>query len=156
LWDRLGELSFRFPIVPYALAAFIASGLLLMCHKHLNYYQDYARYLNEVHKSIGLYLETNARPTDVVAARYIGHTGYYSKLKVLDRDGMVTPEAAAYNRQGNYIGFILEFKPEWVVAAPTREGDTFASGREFLQHYHLVKTFGWDESVNHSLYRRSN
>ena len=156
LWERFGAASVRFGWMRLTMGVVMVFGLLVMDYRHMNFYKEYARYLNDVHKSIGLYLRENAKPTDVVAARYIGHTGYYSNLKILDRDGMVTPRADSYNREGNFIGFILDNRPEWVVAAPSRLQGAFANSGEFLDNYHKVKTFGWEERVIHNIYRRTN
>ena len=121
--------------------------------RQLSYYQEYGQYLTTVHQSIGLYLRDNAEPEAVVAARYIGNTGYYSNLYVLDRDGLVTPSAASYNRQGDYLGFILDNRPDWVVAAPSRITGRFAQNTAFLGEYELVKKFGASEKTRHNLYR---
>lgn len=155
-WDRIASWSEKIVWVKLALAVFIAAGLIYMCHSQYVYYKDYARYLNEVHKEIGLYLKANANPLDVVSAKYIGYTGYFSELNIHDRDGMVNPLAADYNRVGDYLGFVLDFQPAWVVAAPNRETEGFADSPEFLSQYELVKSFGWEERVAHNLYRRKS
>ena len=100
-----------------------------------------------------MYLKSDAEPEAVVAARYIGNTGYYSNIYVLDRDGLVTPSAASYNRQGDYLGFILDNRPDWVVAAPSRITGQFALNTAFLGEYELVKKFGSGEKTRHNLYR---
>ena len=152
LWDKMAVIVEKLALIRTALALVFAGGLIYMCYGQVIYYKDYARYLNEVHKSIGLYLLQNAQPRDVVSAKYIGYTGYFSKLKVQDRDGMVNPSAAPYNRRGDYLGLVLENQPEWVVAAPNRESEEFANNPEFLYQYKLVKSFGWEERVRHNLY----
>jgi len=156
LWDKISIPSSRQLAANMVLTVIICGTLLFMCRQQAIYYKDYARYLNEVHQAIGLYLRDNAAPNDVVAARYIGNTGYYSGLTILDRDGMVTPAAAQYNRQGNYLGLVLDFRPGWVVAAPNREGDEFVDSSQFLEKYKFVKSFGWDASVRHNLYQRKD
>ncbi len=154
LWHKIARWLENSRLNRLALAVVISSGLIYMCYSQVVYYKDYARYLNDVHKAIGLYLGENARPSDIVSAKYIGYTGYYSKLKVQDRDGMVNPSAADYNRRGDYLGLVLDHRPEWVVAAPNRETEEFADNPEFLLQYELVKSFGWDERVRHNLYKR--
>lgn len=153
-WDRITARANQHPAVRIALAVVIAAGLIYMCYGQVVYYKDYSRYLNEVHKAIGLYLNVSADPKDVVSAKYIGYTGYFSKLKVQDRDGMVNPAAAQYNRRGDYLGLVMDSLPEWVVAAPDRETEQFAAHPDFLSKYELVKSFGWEERVRHNLYRR--
>ncbi len=139
-----------------ALALAISVSLIYMCFSQAVYYKNYARYLNDVHRAIGLYLRDQAKPGDTVSAKYIGYTGYYSKLKVQDRDGMINPQATRYNRRGDYLGLVLDYQPEWVVAAPYRETETFANNPYFLSQYEAVKSFGWEESVRHNLYKRKS
>ncbi len=155
-WDRIAAWSKGITWVRLALAVLIAGGLIYMCHSQYVYYKNYARYLNEVHQEIGLYLKANSRPGDVVSAKYIGYTGYYSELRVQDRDGMVNPLAAGYNRRGDYLGLVMDFRPEWVVAAPNRETEEFAKSPVFLAQYELAKSYGWEERVAHNLYRRKD
>src|SRR5574341_359165 len=106
-WDRIAAWTSRKTVVRLVMATLMASGLLFMTYSQVVYYKDYGRYLNQVHKEIGLYLKEKADADDVVSAKYIGYTGYFSKLKVQDRDGMVNPAAANYNRRGDYLGLVL-------------------------------------------------
>ncbi len=48
--------------------------------------------LQDVLVGIGLYLYENSDPDDIVAAPDIGAVGYYSRRRVLDLGGLVTPE----------------------------------------------------------------
>jgi len=156
LWDKISVGARFHRPVAIGLAAIICLNLGYYGFRHLRFYQEYGQYLTNVHRSIGLYLKENAEPEDVVAARYIGNTGYYSNLYILDRDGLVTPSASAYNRQGDYIGFILDKKPDWVVAALTRKTGRFALEPAFLGSYELIKSFGSEDRTRHNLYRFKN
>ncbi len=153
LWDKLKlDASYK-RLFSIGLPLLISITLLFYGYRQLGYYQEYENYLTEVHQAIGLYLKSNAKPDAVVAARYIGNTGYYSNLYILDRDGLVTPSAAAYNRRGDYLGFILDNRPDWVVAAPMRITGRFATDLIFLSNYELIKTFGSENRTKHNLYR---
>ncbi|MEE8404571.1 MAG: hypothetical protein V3S17_04185, partial [candidate division Zixibacteria bacterium] len=153
LWDKFfAGAKFYRPLI-IGIWALICLTLGYYGFRQMRYYQEYGQYLTTVHQSIGLYLKNNAEPEAVVAARYIGNTGYYSKLYVLDRDGLVTPSAATYNRQGDYLGFILDNRPDWVVAAPSRITGRFAQNTAFLGEYELVEKFGASEKTRHNLYR---
>lgn len=154
--DRLSLQPARLRIVAKVLTILFILPLSYMTYKQIKFYDFNARYLSEVHRAIGLYLKSNAGPRDLVAARYIGNTGYFSGLKILDRDGIVTPSANDYNRNGDYLGFILDNNPEWVVAAPTRVTGRFAQSEKFLEKYELVNSYGWDDTVRHNLYRKKS
>lgn len=156
LWDKLKiDASYK-RLFSIGLPLLISIALIFYGYRQLGYYQEYENYLTEVHQAIGLYLKDKAEPDAVVAARYIGNTGYYSNLYILDRDGLVTPSAAAYNRRGDYLGFILDNRPDWVVAAPMRITGRFATDLIFLSNYELIKTFGSENRTKHNLYRLQN
>ncbi|MEE8149262.1 MAG: hypothetical protein V3T75_02300, partial [candidate division Zixibacteria bacterium] len=80
LWDKFfaGSKFYR-PLI-FGIWALICLTLGYYGFRQLRYYQEDGQYLTTVHQSIGLYLKNNAEPEAVVAARYIGNTGYYSNL----------------------------------------------------------------------------
>ncbi|MCH7878863.1 MAG: hypothetical protein IH914_06085 [candidate division Zixibacteria bacterium] len=54
-------------------------------------------YLNQ-HKRAGEYLNEHARGGDIVVAEDIGYLGYTYRGRIIDRDGLVSPEAIAMGR----------------------------------------------------------
>ncbi|MFQ6008007.1 MAG: hypothetical protein ACE5K8_03560 [Candidatus Zixiibacteriota bacterium] len=120
-------------VTAIVLVAFGFSGM----RSHRSYWNT----MKTVHQSIGLYLREHAHPTDVVAAEDIGYIGYYSGLKILDRDGLISPEVIPYNREKNYLELILDKKPEWLVADLDSPTSQFISNSEFTTRYRLAATF---------------
>ncbi len=101
--------------------------------------------LNTVHKSIGIYLHDNMAEREIVAAEDIGYIGYYSQAWVLDRDGLVSPEALLYNLSGDYYSVIHDYRPEWVVADPGSPISGFVLDSIFTEAYVRDTAFASDD-----------
>lgn len=119
-------------------------------------YQSYQKTLTTVHRAIGIYLRDHAKKGDVVAAEDIGYLGYYSGLKIIDRDGLISPEAAPYNETGNYFGLISDHNPQWVLGSTVGDNNNFLENHEFLNHYQFVKGFLQSDGCEYRLYSRKN
>ncbi|HUV30676.1 MAG TPA: hypothetical protein VMY05_06290 [Acidobacteriota bacterium] len=129
-----------------ALALLLAAGNI----RPVARYREYQQGLESVHRQIGYYLYTHAEPDDLVAAEDIGYLGYYSKRRILDRDGLISPEVIPYNRQGAYGTAILDFAPDWLVAARSSPISGFLGDSVFLEQYRPETGFSaltWDYTV---------
>jgi hypothetical protein len=116
-------------------------------------YRVYQSWLEGVHKQVGLYLAAHADPADVVAAEDIGYMGFYSGRIILDRDGLVSPEAVPYNREGRYADMIYELRPDWVVASEDSPASGFITAPEFLAGYEPVRRFTHPERGAYRIFR---
>lgn len=105
------------------------------------------------HYEVAVYLAARVADHELVAAEDIGYMGYYSKKRILDRDGLVSPAVIPYNRSENYLGLIDDFKPEWVVTLRTSWLSQFYNSQEFLVNYQLEKTFETERFV-YDLFRQ--
>lgn len=123
-------------------------------YRTVDYYRNYQSHLDAVHKSIGEYLHTHAKPNDVVAAEDIGYMGYYSGLTIVDRDGLVSPEVVPYNAKGMYLQMILDIDPDWVVVCPQSATAGFLDESLFAASYNLVKAFRGDQGSEYRVYSR--
>jgi arabinofuranosyltransferase len=119
----------------------IVAVLLVGCYSPLEFYRNHQRLLESVHKAIGMYLYRNADADDIVAAEDIGYMGYYSGSRILDRDGLVSPEAVPYNRQGEYGQLILDKRPDWVVGSTSSPISGFLLDSAFLSAYSIKARF---------------
>jgi hypothetical protein len=120
----------------------------------VRYYSQYQKLLEQVHQSIGYYLKAHADPGDTVAAEDIGYMGYFSAMRLIDRDGLISPEVVPYNRKGDYYGVIRDFKPEWVVAAMGSATSGFVDSTAFLNDYQQQKAFTYPTGIDLRVYRR--
>jgi hypothetical protein len=71
--------------------------------------------LEDIHKSIGLWLSENTQPTDTVCAEDIGYMGYYSGRYILDQDGLISPQVIPFNKRRDRLGFLKEHKPAYFL-----------------------------------------
>ncbi|UCB52894.1 MAG: glycosyltransferase family 39 protein [Candidatus Zixiibacteriota bacterium] len=71
--------------------------------------------LEDIHKSIGLWLSENTHPTDTVCAEDIGYMGYYSGRYILDQDGLISPQVIPFNKSRDRLGFLKEYKPAYFL-----------------------------------------
>jgi len=71
--------------------------------------------LEDIHKSIGLWLSECTHPTDTVCAEDIGYMGYYSGRYILDQDGLVSPQVIPFNKSRDRLGFLKRYKPAYFL-----------------------------------------
>ena len=138
----------RMIVIPLAVIA-----LLFGCWKPVNYYKDWQRAQEATHRTIGVFLSAAAMPGDMVAAEDIGYMGYYSRLRVLDRDGLVSPETIPYNSSGDYYGLIRDFRPDWVVASTDSPISAFVADSAFIADYRTRISCTYKDS-EYRLYQR--
>jgi hypothetical protein len=141
-FERIGWLQRRIRIGAYVVSSVAVLILTLACYRPYTSYRNLQQIQDEVHKRVGLYLQREARRDDLVAAEDIGYMGYYSRLRIIDRDGLVSPEVEPYNRSGQYGQVISDFKPDWVVLCMDSPMSQFATDSSFAQTYYQVAVFG--------------
>lgn len=120
--------------------------------RRVKFYTNYQVVLESCHKAIGQYLNVMLEPDELVAAEDIGYIGYYSGRTLLDRDGLVSPEVVAYNREGRFLDLILDYDPVVVVTAVRYAPSAFVTDQRFLDRYRLERVFARDNTEYH-LYR---
>ncbi|HTE16862.1 MAG TPA: hypothetical protein VK689_00600, partial [Armatimonadota bacterium] len=104
-----------------AVAALLTVGLLGYLHHEGQAAQRVQHAELAVRKQIGLWLRENTRPHVRVALEPIGYVGYYSRRRILDEVGLVSPEMIPLNREGaGWFGRMLKrHRPDYVVERPT-------------------------------------
>jgi hypothetical protein len=147
VFDRLSWLQRKEGAVRAGLVAGLTLLLAVGCYRPLSYYREWQDIQDRCHKSVGLYLSGRAGPDELVAAEDIGYIGFYSKKRILDRDGLVSPEVIPYNRNGWYLQVITDHQPEWVVAARPSPMSGFITDSLFLSMYVEDTSFGEGEPV---------
>ncbi|MEW6413236.1 MAG: hypothetical protein AB1483_12320 [Candidatus Zixiibacteriota bacterium] len=141
-------------VVPVS-SVVIAALLIVAVIPKVEYYRTFQLQMDSVHKQIGLYLYSHAdRKNDSAALEDIGYAGYYSKMRILDRDGLVSPQVVPYNRNGNYMQAVLSSGAEWVGAAMGSHISAFVSDSTFLERYRLEKCFSYEDYPNYCIYKR--
>jgi len=142
--------------LPAARTIVVALGSLVLiagCYKPMAYYKDFQQAMTQMHRAVGIYLGQHGHRDDLVAAEDVGYMGYYSKLRILDRDGLVSPEAIPYNRSGEYFDLINDYRPDWVVAAPDSPTSGFVADSAFLSLYTSRQSFPYGD-LGYTVYAR--
>jgi hypothetical protein len=117
------------------------------------YYRAFQLDMDNCHRAVATFLSAHVGEDELVAAEDIGYMGYYSRKRILDRDGLVSPEAAPYNRSGDYGGLIRDFRPDWLVAAPDMPTTEFLTDSIFHSSYVEVQEFA-GTGCRYKVYRR--
>jgi hypothetical protein len=110
------------------------------------------------HRRAGEYLATNAGAEQLLVAEDIGHLGYLYRGRVIDRDGLVSPEAIEFNRNLDYSGFLqkqLEEHPgHWLFIAMNAPSTVEILSSGILERgYTLDESFASFGSQDYLLYR---
>jgi arabinofuranosyltransferase len=73
----------------------IVIGLIILfigVYRWTLYYAEGSSNINDQHLAIASWVNTNATPSDVIAADDVGAVGFFTKKSIIDLTGLVTPE----------------------------------------------------------------
>jgi hypothetical protein len=155
LFDRYPAMR-RSPLWSRGLALLLAVALLAGLYRPASHYLGEQIYSETVLKAAGLYLAGEIVDLNVeIAAEDIGYLGYYSDRRIFDRDGLVSREAAGYNRDGRYLDLILDRNPDWVGVTNGSPISGFADSSAFLEQYEPVRSFADSMDRRYTVYRRN-
>jgi arabinofuranosyltransferase len=141
------------PVVASILVVAASSIHLTVGSKNLR--QEMATYRN-IHIAAGNYLTQHTSPNDRVLAEDIGYLGYYFRWHIIDRDGLVTPQAAKYNRASEYYRFADSTNAEWLFIDPDYPTALpIVTAPDFAGRYELIPLSETVNNPGHQLYRRT-
>jgi hypothetical protein len=109
--------------------------------------------LELIYESIGRELAGTVGPQTTIAAGDVGALGYFSRARILDTVGLVSPEASVYYPLDpsayviNYAiptDLVLQRSPDYVVFLEVYGRNTLLADPRFAQSYELVKTIPTD------------
>jgi hypothetical protein len=109
--------------------------------------------LEELYQQVAERLRPQILDGEVLAAGDIGALGYYSKARMLDTVGLITPAASRYYPLPpeayviNYAipsDLILDLRPAWLVILEVYGRNTLLKDPEFLSEYRLVDRIDTD------------
>ncbi len=112
------------PVLRQAFAVVFVTGLALHTGHWLTYTAQRAwaiqSYEETIRKPIGLWLAQNTPPDSLVSAEPIGYIGYYSRRRILDEVGLVSPGVIPFNRRGAgwFAGVVKRYRPDYIVERP--------------------------------------
>jgi hypothetical protein len=69
--------------------------------------------MQATNRAAGDWVRLNTPEDSVLAAKDIGYIGYYSKRRILDLAGLVSPECIPFRAKGDFVGPIRKFRPNY-------------------------------------------
>ncbi len=113
------------------------------------------QWYRKTHIAAAEYLNAHARPDETVIAEDIGHFGYHYRGRIVDRDGLVTPQAIPYNKTQRYFEFIDSVDADWLLLAVMHHpSSTLREQPRFLENYRPIDYEISVSNSSHRLYRR--
>jgi hypothetical protein len=115
-----------------------------------------------LYPQIAQHLREHASPYQTVALDEIGIIGYYSGLRVLDLQGLVSPRIAENRVQGRFSAWVYEQRPDYFLLCGSGQDAVtdatyeliYRSLAEFRNGYRLERTFTASPRRRFDLYRR--
>lgn len=141
----------RIPVSPSLQRAALVALALLLAARLPAIARDIrsAQQLEEnVRVPIGKWLRERMAPGETVMLEPIGTIGYYSRGRVLDVIGLVSPQVRAFYQPGvrsPLRGIALRYRPEWMVLRPNELAEVMdtatTEGRRLFSLYQRVAAF---------------
>ncbi len=139
-------------VPPVSLAIVVLLGVINF--GNLQVYQDKQAKLTDANEAIGYYLRAHTKEEALVAAEDIGYIGAFSRRHILDRDGLVSPQAVPYNAAGAYGQLIYDFEPDVVVASTQSPISGFIEDSLFTARYEKRRSFYFGPSSSYLVFHR--
>ena len=112
IWRRGGRGR---AVVACVAAAILAQNAVLDRRTILPATRNYILSMEEVNVYIGRWLAENARPDATVAVPDIGAIGYLSGRRILDLNGLVTPDLIPFKRAGRIDDYLEAIRPDYII-----------------------------------------
>jgi hypothetical protein len=111
-----------------------------------------------VNIELGTWLRDNTPPQAAVAVPDIGAIGLYSQRRIVDMNGLVTPEVIPYRREGRVVEYLEQHPPDYIIDIdqdPRRLlGDAISLELRLLDSRPFHKMFIFqEEPLYYSLYQ---
>jgi hypothetical protein len=153
LWTRLAQVVFYLPVVAFG-ALSVNAWTLRPDHGPARPAPEMAWHqLELIYESVGREMAGVAGPQTTIAAGDVGALGYYSRARILDTVGLMSPEASAYYPLDdsayviNYAiatDLILQESPDYVVFLEVYGRNTLLADPRFGRAYEPQRTIPSD------------
>jgi hypothetical protein len=87
--------------------------ILLLSYLRTRDIQRQQLQLASTNKAVGEWVRVNTAENSALAAKDIGYIGYYSRRKILDLAGLVSPECIPFRAKADFAGPIRKFRPDY-------------------------------------------
>jgi hypothetical protein len=144
---RIADCGLRIELPRAAVAILIVMAGLAMLPRERSLIAADQRQDEALLKATGLMLRDVVKPGETLMLEPIGWIGYYSRARILDAVGLVSPEIIPYFRPGAvspYLDIMAGLRPEWVLLRSGEYEDAIRAAvppdRGLLTNYALVRT----------------
>ncbi len=147
------KMKFRSPAVISAIVVILILGAVSF--SRIADLRDEMAWYTANHVAAAEYLNANSHDGDIVLAEDIGHFGYHYRGKIIDRDGLVTPQAIKYNLRGEYLQFADSVKADWIfIASNYPASQAILNSATFRDRYAEVDYGNSADVKSHLLFRQ--
>jgi hypothetical protein len=108
----------RHPSVVWALAILAVARLVSQNIGFADQYAAQVANINGMHVEMAHWIERHTPPDASIAANDIGALGYFSKRRIIDLEGLVTPAVLPYRAGQRRVEFLQQVKPQLLVIFP--------------------------------------
>lgn len=151
--DRFPWFS-RKPVI-VTISVLAVAVTLMASYQRALYLKSTQEHIDGVNQQVGLWLKQNTAPESVVAIKDIGVIGYYSERRVLDLAGLVSPQCIPYRAQGDFLGPILRFSPDYFAFSAGQARALNLEQSAALRYYRPVKTITFGQG-SYTIYQKEN
>ncbi len=74
--------------------------------------------ITQLEVAAGQWVAANTPPDALIATNDIGAIGWFSRRRILDTEGLITPEIVPYKRRGDMLGFLEQARPDLLIVFP--------------------------------------
>ena len=114
--------------------------ILLLSYGRSRQIAEEQKHLDAVNKATGLWIHQNTPAHADVAIKDIGSIGYYSKRRVLDLAGLVSPQCIPFRARNDFLGPIRKFRPAYFAFSSGQARNLGLDHSDLLFGYKPVKT----------------
>jgi hypothetical protein len=101
--------------------------------------------MNATNRAVGDWVRMNTPEDAVLAAKDIGYIGYYSKRKILDLAGLVSPECIPYRAKADFVGPIRKFRPNYFAFSAGQFRSLGLETDPLMREYKMAVSIGGSE-----------
>jgi arabinofuranosyltransferase len=105
--------------------------------RHAPSYALSVKNIEQLHVVLAEWVRTNLPPGSRIAANDVGALAYFGGHEVLDLEGLVSPEALAFDRPRRGLGFVASTRPDYIAIFPAWYPD-IAARSDLFPEVHRV------------------
>lgn len=119
--------------------------ILLLSYYRLLSIQRQQMQLAGTNRAVGEWAQAHTPEDSVLAVKDIGYIGYYSRRKILDLAGLVSPECIPFRAKADFVGPIRKFRPDYFAFSAGQFRTLELESDPLMKDYIWVASIGGTE-----------